>query len=72
MTRKDCEQHGLQYYDGQPKKACKVEVARMISGQPLLENISQNLNLLGEEVILQVMLIYLVLFGIILIPRMVL
>ncbi len=32
MTRKDCEQHGLQYYDGQPKKACKVEVTRMISG----------------------------------------
>ena len=38
MTRKDCEQHGLEYYDEQPKKACKVEVARMISGQPLLEN----------------------------------
>ena len=38
MTRKDCERHGLQYYDGQPKKACKVEVARVISGQPLLEN----------------------------------
>ena len=38
MTRKDCEQHGLEYYDEKPKKACKVEVARMISGQPLLEN----------------------------------
>jgi hypothetical protein len=38
MTRKDCEQHGLEYYDEQTKKACKVEVARMISGQPLLEN----------------------------------
>jgi hypothetical protein len=28
----------LEYYDGQPKKACKDEVARMVSGQPFLEN----------------------------------
>ena len=30
MTRKDCEQHGLQYYDGQPKKGGKDEEARMM------------------------------------------
>jgi hypothetical protein len=38
MTRKDCEQQGLHYYDRQPKYASEVEVARLISGQPLLEN----------------------------------
>jgi hypothetical protein len=40
MTRKDCEQHGLEYFDGRPKKNGKVEVARTISGQPLLENLN--------------------------------
>ena len=40
MTRKDCEQHGLQYYDVRPKKDGKDEDARMISGQPLLENLN--------------------------------
>ena len=39
-TRKDCEQHGLEYYDVRPKKDGKDEVARMISGQPLLENMN--------------------------------
>ena len=37
MTRKNCEQHCLQYYDVQPKKAGKDEVARTMTGQPLLE-----------------------------------
>ena len=36
--KKDREQNGLHYYDGQPKNASKVEVARMSSGHPLLEN----------------------------------
>ena len=40
MTRKDCEHLGLEYYDGRPKKDGKVEVARTISGQPLLENLN--------------------------------
>ncbi len=40
MTRKDCEQHGLEYYDGQPKEDGKVEFARTISGQPFLENLN--------------------------------
>ena len=40
MTRKDCEQHGLEYYDGRPKKDSKDEVARTSSGQPLLENLN--------------------------------
>jgi hypothetical protein len=31
MTRKDCEQHGLQYYDVQPKKGGKDEEARTMS-----------------------------------------
>ena len=39
MTRKDCEQHCLQYYEGRPNKAGKDEVARMITGQPLLESL---------------------------------
>jgi hypothetical protein len=41
MTRKDCEQHGLEYYDGRPKKDGKDERARMISGKPLLENMNR-------------------------------
>ena len=40
MTRKDCEQHGLEYYDGRPKQDGKDDVARTISGQPLLENLN--------------------------------
>jgi hypothetical protein len=40
MTRKDCEQHGLEYFDGLSKKNGKVEVARTISGQHLLENLN--------------------------------
>ena len=40
MTRKDCEQHGLEYYDVQPKKDSKDEVGRMIHGQPLHENLN--------------------------------
>ena len=38
MTRKDCEQQGLQYYDIRPKKGGTEEVARTMTGQPLLEN----------------------------------
>ena len=37
MTRKDCEQQGLQYYDIRPKKGGKEEVARTMTGQPLFE-----------------------------------
>ena len=40
MTRKDCEQQGLQYYDIRPKKGGKEEVARTMTGQPLLENLN--------------------------------
>ncbi len=40
MTRKDCEQHGLQYYDIWPKRGGKEEVARMMTEQPLLENLN--------------------------------
>ena len=40
MTRKDCEQHGLQYFDLRPKKGGKEEVARTLTGQPLLENLN--------------------------------
>jgi hypothetical protein len=40
MTRKDCEQHGLQYYDIWPKKGGTEEVARTMTGQPLLENLN--------------------------------
>ena len=72
MIRKDCEQHRLQYYDIRPKKGGKEEVVRTMTGQPLHEHFIQNLNQQGEEVILQLMFNYLVLFGIILIPRMVL
>ena len=72
MSTKDCIQHGLEYYDVRPKKDDKDEVARTINGQPLLENLKSEPESAREEVILQVMLIYLVLFGIILIPRMVL
>jgi len=37
MTGKDCEQHGLEYYDGGPEKDGKDEGTRSISGQHLLE-----------------------------------
>ncbi len=40
MTRKDCEEQGLQYYDIRPKNGGKEEVARMMTGQPLLENLN--------------------------------
>ncbi len=40
MTRKDCEQHGFQYYDGQPKKGGTEEGARRMTGQNLLENLN--------------------------------
>jgi hypothetical protein len=40
MTRKDCEEQGLQYYDIRPKKGCTEEVARTMTGQPLLENLN--------------------------------
>ena len=40
MTRKDCEQQGLQYYDIRPKKGGTEEVARTMTGQPLLENLN--------------------------------
>ena len=40
MTRNDCEQQGLAYYDGWLKKDGKDEVARTISGQPLLESLN--------------------------------
>jgi hypothetical protein len=40
MTRKDCEEQGLQYYDIRPKKGGTEEVARTITGQPLLENLN--------------------------------
>ena len=39
MTRKDCEQHSLQYYDIWPKTGGKEEVARTMTGQPLLGNL---------------------------------
>ncbi len=36
MTRKDCEQQGLQYYDVRPKKGGKDEEARTMSNsEPL-------------------------------------
>ena len=47
MTREDCEQHGLEYCDGQPKMDGKDEGARTISGQPLIENM--NSEPFGEE-----------------------
>ena len=37
MTRKDCEQQGLQYYDVWPKKGGKDEGAKRISVQPVLK-----------------------------------
>jgi hypothetical protein len=40
MTRKDCEQNGLEYYGERPKKDGKNEGARTIGGQPLLENLN--------------------------------
>ena len=40
MTRKDCEKQGLQYYDIPPKKGGTEEVARTMTGQPLLENLN--------------------------------
>ena len=40
MTRKDCEEQGLQYYDIRPKKGGTEEVARTMTGQPLLENLN--------------------------------
>jgi hypothetical protein len=40
MTRKDCEQQGLQYYDAWPKNGCQEEVARTMTRQPLLENLN--------------------------------
>ena len=40
MTRKDWEQQGLQYYDIRPKKGGTEEVARTVTGQPLLENLN--------------------------------
>ena len=40
MTRKDCEQQGLQYYDIRPKKGGKEEVSRTMTGQPFLENLN--------------------------------
>jgi hypothetical protein len=43
MPKKDCEQHGLQYSDGQPKKDCKDEVAMLITAQPLLEKLNSEL-----------------------------
>ena len=49
MTRKDCEQHGLQHCDGQPKKESKVEVTRMISGQHLLENLKSEPDRKGSD-----------------------
>ena len=39
ITRKDCEQHGLQYYDVRHKKGGKEEVARTMTGKPLHENL---------------------------------
>lgn len=72
MTRKDCEQHGLQYFDLRPKKGGKEEVARTLTGQPLLENLNSEPESAMRGVILQSAWNYLVLFGITLIPRMVL
>ncbi len=40
MTKKDCEQQGLQYYDIRPKNGGTEEVARTMTGQPLLENLN--------------------------------
>ena len=40
MTRKDCEQQGLQYYDIRPKKGGTEEVARTMTEQPMLENLN--------------------------------
>ena len=42
MTRKDCEQQGLQYYDIRPKKGGTEEVARTMTGQHLLENLNSD------------------------------
>ena len=40
MTRNNCEQHGLQHFGIRPKKGGKEDVARMLTGQLLLENLN--------------------------------
>ena len=49
MTRKDCEQHGVQYYDEWPKKDGKDQGARRTKRQPLLENLNKELESARRE-----------------------